>query len=184
MTKFSTGYWSVFDPTNGFVAIDAGVLRLIPLEKLAPRYFFESDVLFRLSVIRAVVADVPMHARYGEAQSSLRIAGVIAPFLAGHARNFAKRILYGYFLRDFHVASLELLVGICAVVFGVVTGAANWIHSAHLGRATPAGSVMLAALPLFVGIQLLLAFLNFDITAEPARPIQGHVKRLEAAVPA
>ncbi len=181
MTKFSTGYWSIFDPTNGFLAIDSGVLRLVPLAKLAPRYFFESDLLFRLSVIRAVVADVPMQARYGAEQSNLRIGRVVGPFLAGHARNFAKRVFYGYFLRDFHAASLELVVGICAVLFGVVVGSANWLHSAHIHRATPAGSVMLAALPLFVGIQLLLAFLNFDIATEPARPIQRSVRQLAAA---
>ncbi len=179
MTKLSTGYWSVFDPTNGFLAIDAGVLRLLPCDKLAPRYFFESDMLFRLSVLRAVVVDVPMQARYGEEASSLRIGRVIGPFLAGHARNFAKRIVYGYFLRDFHIASLELVLGLAATMFGVLTGTADWIHSAHLGRATPAGAVMLAALPLALGVQLLLAFLNFDITAEPQRPIQHSLRSLQ-----
>lgn len=171
ITKFSTGYWSVFDPTNGFVAVHADVLRQLPLEKLAQRYFFESDLLFRLSIVRAVVMDMPMRARYGDETSGLRIRRVVGPFLAGHARNFCKRIVYGYFLRDFHVASLELILGVCAVVFGMISGVTSWHHFARLGRETPAGSVMLAALPLFVGVQLLLAFLNFDITAEPRRPV-------------
>ena len=39
-SKLSTGYWTLFDPTNGYVAIHADVARLIPVAKLHQRYFF------------------------------------------------------------------------------------------------------------------------------------------------
>ena len=47
--KVSTGYWQSFDPTNGYFAIHAEVARRIPWDKVARRYFFETDLLFRLS---------------------------------------------------------------------------------------------------------------------------------------
>jgi hypothetical protein len=182
LTKLSTGYWSVFDPTNGFTAVHRTALERIPLDKLSPRYFFESDLLFRLNIARAVVEDVPMTARYGAERSSLRIGKVIGPFLLGHARNFVKRVCYEYFLRDFHIASLELVFGMAALAFGAAVGITAWIEHAKSGTVTPAGTVMLAALPVLVGIQLLLSFLNFDIRFEPSRSLQltlsGHLRSI------
>ena len=105
--KASTGYWNIFDPTNGFTAIHTAVLAQIPLDRVAERYFFESDMLFRLSIARARVLDMPMSAVYGMEKSNMKIARIILPFAAGHLRNLLKRIFYNYFLRDFHVASLE-----------------------------------------------------------------------------
>lgn len=81
MTKLSSGYWHVFDPTNGYTAVHARVLALLPLEKISRRYFFESDMLFRLGTYRAVVADIPMKAVYGDESSQLRIARVVMPIL-------------------------------------------------------------------------------------------------------
>ena len=60
LSKASTGYWSIMDPTNGLTAISVPVLRLLPLEKLPKGYFFETDILFRLNAVRAVVEDFPM----------------------------------------------------------------------------------------------------------------------------
>ena len=34
INKLSSGYWNLFDPNNGFIAIHAKVLRLVPMEKL------------------------------------------------------------------------------------------------------------------------------------------------------
>jgi glycosyltransferase involved in cell wall biosynthesis len=171
VTKLSSGYWSVFDPTNGYTAIHAAVLARLPLEKLANRYFFESDLLFRLNILRAVVRDVPMAASYGVERSNLMIRRVVLPFLAGHARNLLKRIGYNYFLRDFQVASLELVLGLLALGFGVTVGLVLWVTNSRHGLNTPAGPVMLAALPILVGINMLLSFLNFDIRSEPTHPI-------------
>ena len=43
MTKFSSGYWSLFDPTNGYTAIHIDVARRLPFKKISCRYFFETD---------------------------------------------------------------------------------------------------------------------------------------------
>ena len=36
---------------------------------------------------------------------------------------------------------------------------------------TPMGTIMLAALPTMLGLQLLLAFVTFDVTNVPRRPV-------------
>ena len=48
LTKLSSGYWELFDPTNGYTAIHARRVAQLPLDKIATRYFFETDMLFRL----------------------------------------------------------------------------------------------------------------------------------------
>lgn len=171
MNKISSGYWDIFDPTNGYTAVHADILRWLPLDKLHRGYFFETDMLFRLNILRAVVWDVPMRARYGDEVSNLRISRVIGDFLVRHVRNFVKRIFYNYYLRDLSIASLELPLGLAGVVAGITLGSYHWIRSASVGIPTTAGTVMLAALPLLAGLQLLLAFVHYDIASVPRRTL-------------
>ena len=167
LNKLSSGYWDIFDPTNGYTAIHADILRELPLEKISQRYFFESDMLFRLNLQKAVVVDIPMDAKYGDEVSNLKISRVAGEFLFKHFRNLGKRIFYNYYLRDMSLASLELPLGLALFVFGTVFGITQWIVSASHQVATPAGTVMLSALPTLMGLQLILAFLAFDIGSVP-----------------
>ena len=171
MCKLSSGYWHLFDPTNGYTAIHADAARHLPFNKISQRYFFETDMLFRLNTLRAVVVDVPMQARYGDEVSHLHISKIVGEFLTKHVRNFFKRIFYNYYLRDMSLASIELPLGLILMVFGLVYGSYQWSQSAKADVTTPAGSVMLAALPLLMGVQLILAFLSYDIGSTPKRPI-------------
>ena len=118
-SKISTGYWRVNDPTNGFTAIESKALMAINLDKLRKSYFFESDLLFRLSIINAVVADIPMKAVYADERSHLRIRKVIFESPYRHTINFLKRIFYRYYLREWSIASIELPVGLGFTIFGV-----------------------------------------------------------------
>ncbi len=170
MTKLSSGYWDLFDPTNGYTAIHADVARHLPFSKISNRYFFETDILFRLNILRAVVVDVPMDAKYGDEVSNIRISKIIGEFLVKHVQNFMKRIFYNYYLRDLSLASIELPLGLALLVSGASFGGYHWLESAHEGAATPAGTVMLAALPILMGLQLVLAFLGYDIASVPRRP--------------
>jgi glycosyltransferase involved in cell wall biosynthesis len=178
MAKLSTGYWDLFDPTNGYTAIHRDVARLLPLDKVSQRYFFETDILFRLNTVRAVVVDVPMQARYGDEVSHLKIPKIIGEFLFKHLRNFTKRVLYNYYLRDMSLASIELPIGILMFLFGILFGSFHWFESAQNGVATPAGTVMLSALPMLMGLQLIMAFLGYDIASVPSRP--RHSRRSKA----
>lgn len=94
MCKLSSGYWNLFDPTNGFTAIHADVARRLPFNSISKRYFFESDILFRLNTLRAVVIDIPMEAEYGDEISNLKISRIVGEFLVKHSKNFIKRIFY------------------------------------------------------------------------------------------
>ena len=172
LAKFSTGYWQTFDPTNGYFAIHASLIGLLPIEKIAKRYFFESDLLFRLNILTANVIDVPMDALYADETSNLKPHREIPRFALAHLRNFAKRVLYNYFIRNFSVASLELVVGVICLLFGVVFGFINW----NSDIPATAGTVMLAALPIIVGTQLLLAFLNYDIQTVPRSTLHLRLK--------
>lgn len=177
ITKLSSGYWHIFDPTNGYTAISGALAACLPYEKISRRYFFESDMLFRIGLLDAVVMDIPMTAIYRDEVSGLKIGRILTGFLWGHMRNLAKRVFYQYFLRDFSIASVELVFGIFALVFGLVFGVRAWGESLHSGHVATAGTVMLAALPVIVGTQSILSWLNYDIRAHPqgAYPISARL---------
>jgi dolichol-phosphate mannosyltransferase len=172
LTKFSSGYWTLLDPTNGFTAIHATVLSHLPFERISQRFFFESDLLYWLNLLNAVVFDVPMPARYGTETSNLKISRIIPEFAIKHLLNASKRIFFKYFLRDFPFASLELIFGILLTIFGTAVGLYAWIESALHGVFASAGTVMLAALPSVIGLQFLLSFLHYDIASVPRVPLQ------------
>ena len=180
MTKLSSGYWSLFDPNNGYVAIDARVAANLPFDKIAKRYFFESDMLFRLGTLRARVIDLPMRAVYDDENSSLSPMKMVPHFFGRHMVNTFKRITYSYFLRDFSVASIELVVGSLMLLFGLLFGTTTWITNMQAGVVTPIGTVMLAVLPILMGLQFMLAFIGYDIASAPSEPIGpllGHTVR-------
>lgn len=162
-TKLSSGYWALFDPTNGYTAISVACLKHVPLDRLSRRFFFESDILFRLNLCNASVVDVPMTAKYKDEVSNLQISRILAPFLIGHARNFLKRIVYRYFVRDFSFGSVEFLLGIVLVPFGVCFGTWKWYEVWQTGVPATSGTVMLSALPIVLGVQFLLGFVSFDL---------------------
>ena len=172
LSKLSSGYWNVFDPTNGYTAIHAAVARVLLGKRVSRRWFFESDVLYHLGILRAVVWDVPMAARYGDESSSLKVRAVVGTFALKHARNTLRRLFYNYYLRDFNVASIELALGPLLLAFGTAVGVRHWIESIGTGRLASAGTVMLAALPVILGAQLVLAFLGYDLRNIPTEPLQ------------
>lgn len=174
-TKLSSGYWHIFDPTNGYTAIHCRVAAHLPFDKISRRYFFETDMLFRLNIIRAVVKDVPMDAVYGDEKSNLRISNILFEFMWKHIRNTWKRIFYNYFLRDLNIASLELIFGTILLGFGTVFGIYYWWHSYTAQVATPLGTIMISTLTILIGIQFILAFIGFDIANEPKYPINKYL---------
>ena len=181
MAKVSTGYWDLFDPTNGYTAIHADVASRLPVDRISPRYFFETDLLFRLNTLRAVAVDVPMDAQYGTETSNLRVSRVVGEFMVKHLRNLAKRIFYNYFLRDLSLASIELVLGTVLFTAGVVLGATAWAGALASGTQTTAGTVMLSALPIILGLQFLLAFVGYDIASIPRRCLHRNGPRVARA---
>ena len=171
INKFSTGYWSIMDPVNGYTAINTRVLRELPLEKIEKRYFFETDMLYQLNLVRAVVHDIPMDAVYADEESSLKISKVLPEFALKHLIRFFKRYCYQYLIRDFNIGSIYSLSGLLFLFAGGLFGMGAWIHSLQTNIPATSGTVMLAALPVIVGIQLMIAFLHHDVSREPATPL-------------
>lgn len=163
LTKLSSGYWRIFDPNNGFTAISRNKLLLLPLNKIDNGYFFESDMLFRLYLVDASVRDVPMPSIYGEEKSSLKIRRVVIEFPFKHLRNLSKRIIYSYYLREFNLASIELPLGFVLILFGSSLGVNSWLNGISSGQPTEPGTLILVALSILMGFQLILAFLSFDM---------------------
>lgn len=171
VNKASSGYWDVMDPTNGFTAIHASVCAALPLDKISRDYFFESDMLFRLATIRAVVADVPMRAVYGSEKSNLRVGRVLFSFPGRYLVRIVKRIFYAYFLRDFNAGTVQMLAGLGLLAAGGAFGAWHWYQSVASGVPATAGTVVLAALPILIGGHLLISAWNFDIGNVPRTPL-------------
>ncbi len=169
MTKLSCGYWNVMDPTNGYTAVRTCVLAELPLDKLENRYFFETDMLFRLNTVRAVVKDVPMDSVYADEESNLKIGKVLPEFLRKHASRLWRRYVYNYLVRDFNIGTLYSLSGTLLVLLGTLFGLWHWIGGSN--HPATSGTVMLAALPVIIGIQCLIAFLHYDVSSVPTEPV-------------
>ena len=177
MSKVSSGYWDLFDPSNGFLAIDAKVFSKLPISKISKDYFFESDMLFRLNILKAVVVEVPMRASYKDEQSNLKISKNIPIFFLGHLRNSVKRIFYNYYLRDFSIGSIALPFSILLTFFSLWFGIDQWLNSIQTGIPATTGTVFLSALPFIVGVQLFILFLSEDIARIPKYPIHKMLQK-------
>nr|WP_278436373.1 glycosyltransferase family 2 protein [Brucella anthropi] len=162
LSKLSTGYWHIFDPSNGYTVISREALETLPLEKIADRYFFESDMLFRLALDHRSVADVPMKAVYADEESHLSALGSLFSFGQRYASNFFKRIFYEYILRDFNTASLSLIVALITLPLGLLHGGYGLISGWITDTPSSSSSVALTSLLLIVGYVSLLNFLAFD----------------------
>lgn len=163
MSKLSTGYYEIFDPNNGFTAISGSCLGQIPLKNINNGYFFESDMLFQLNLLGAKVLDVSLPAIYNDERSSLRIWHALIIFPKNHLRNLFKRIIYTYYLRDFNVASVQLFIGTILFYWGIYLGLNTWLHNMSNNMASSPGTIVLVAILIISGLQLLLSFLSFDM---------------------
>ncbi len=172
ISKASSGYWNVFDPTNGFTAIHRNALALLPLDKIEKRYFFESDMLFRLNTIEAVVQDAPMKAKYGDEVSGLNPGRELYRFAGKHLKRFLKRILYRYYLRGVSAASVFLLGGLAFLALFVLITTVFMGTSSATGVPSTPGEVMAAGACLIISVQMLLAFLVIDVMSSPTKPLQ------------
>ena len=171
LAKAATGYWNCFDPTNGFLALRGEVLERLPLENIHHSYFFEISQLSQLYLIGACLRDVPLPARYASETSSLSIARVLVECPPRLVKLFLRRILLHYFLYDFSLGSVYLLVGLPLFLFGLIFGSVEWVQYASRGVPAPTGTVMLATLPVILGIQFLLSASSIDLQSVPREPL-------------
>ena len=173
LAKAATGYWQSFDPTNGFLAIRSDVLTQLPLQKIDPTYFFEISMLSHLYLIGAVVKEIPMPVRYAGEPSSLSIPRVLRQFPARLLASLLRRLVLKNFVYDFNLESLHLAIGLPLFLAGVLFGSWKWLSFAAQSLPAPTGTVVLPALMIMVGVQLLLSAAQLDLAAVPREPVNS-----------
>lgn len=169
LVKAASGYWDTMDPTNGYTAIHRRVLERLDLDRISQRYYFESDMMIELGAIGAVVRDVALPARYGAENSSLRVDRVLVEFPPKLLAGLSRRIFLRYFVYDFNMASIYLLLGLPMLALSTAFGLFEWIESMISGVPRTAGTIMLAALPFIISFQMLLQAVQIDIASVPRK---------------
>lgn len=184
LVKVASGYWNIFDPANGYVAVRTRALERIDVERLPRRYYFESGLLVELGIQRAVVLDVPMTAKYGDEHSSLKPHNVLLEFPPRLFVGFLRRLFWRYFVHDFSAVSVFVLIGVPSLLFGLAFGVYQWVslYMSHTNEFASAGIVMLAAMPIILGVQLLLQAIVLDIAAVPKVPLSPPIRRVSGAL--
>ncbi|MDF1526743.1 MAG: glycosyltransferase family 2 protein [bacterium] len=172
LTKMASGYWHIFDPQNGFLAVTSESYAVLDTAKLAKRYFFENSMLINLNIHSIPAIDIPMPARYGDEQSNLKIMDILITFPVFLLKGFFYRIFQRYLLRDFSPVIVLLIMGLFLTGFGTGFGIVKLIYYWRLEIPAPAGTVITAALPIILGYQSLLQALLLDVVNSP-RPTLG-----------
>lgn len=165
MAKAATGYWNLFDPTNGYFAIRVDALRAIDLNNLARDYLFETSLLSELYHARAVARDVSIPAIYADENSSINYARMVISYPSALARYAVKRVWSRYFLHQREIGTVYLTAGVPLTLLGL----ALWIS-----RYT---NTVITAVTLIIGAALLFLALWRDLRAVPRKPISTPFRR-------
>jgi dolichol-phosphate mannosyltransferase len=167
--KGASGYWNIFDPTNGFTAITKQALLNVDFNRIHKRYYFETSMLIELYYGNAVIEDIPMKAMYGDEVSGLSKTRTFFGFPPKLFYAFMKRIILKYFLFDFNIASLYWLFGFPLFFAGAIYGITNYIKYSGSSQAAPTGTVVIPTLLIILGFQLLLSAVSYDINNYPKK---------------
>jgi len=169
LNKISSGYWSISDPCNGYIAMSRYSAKLINYDKISFRYFFETDMLHFLYLEECVVRDVSMEAIYGDEISNIRLKSVIPEFLSLHTRNFLSRIWFKYFLEGLSVGSLLLISGLLGTFGSIWYNLSHFSHSYNNGIETPPGVIAMGLFTFGFSLILIFLFVFIDIKNEPKK---------------
>jgi glycosyltransferase involved in cell wall biosynthesis len=168
VNKAATGYWHIFDPQNGFLAIRAKSLKKIRTEWIDNSYYFENSMLVNLNIIEARVADVFIPSRYADEKSHLRISWAIRSFPLRLIRSLCRRSFYRYVYEDFSPIAVLFGFGMISFVFGIVWSCLAWAATIATSRPTPVGTVAIGLVTIILGFQMLLNAVLLDIEGSPS----------------
>ena len=163
ITKLSTGYWELFDPTNGFIAMNTKILNRIQYTKTDNRYFFETDLLFRCGLYDVLVSEIEIPTVYKNENSGLNPLLEAFRYSFSHVVIFLKRIIYQYFLIDFNPGSLSIFLG------SLFSGLRSIIYYKNLNIETPLGMKILFLTTAIISMQLIISFIYYDSNQRPLR---------------
>jgi glycosyltransferase involved in cell wall biosynthesis len=176
LTKIASGYWQVADSQSGYTAIDLESLRMLDLDRLYARYGFPNDILVHLNVWGRRVSDYPSRPIYGVGeQSGIRLRKVVPTISWLLMKGFFWRLREKYIIRDFHPLVLFYVLGMALSTVGFSLGILETVLRL-MGNQVPVPTIVLVALLVISGLQLLLFAMWFDMesnrslsAAEPVR---------------
>jgi glycosyltransferase involved in cell wall biosynthesis len=177
LAKVATGYWKIYDPTNGYTAITRQVLQRLDADRISRHFFFETSMLAELRKLDAVVEDVPIPAIYNEHGSSIRIPREFFRFSANLTYRIFERVIHQYYRFDFSAVSFYLLASVILGVFGGVWGIVKWVKSDQTGIPATTGTVLIAVLPIILAVQFFVQAVALDIDSTPSEPLARRPRR-------
>lgn len=166
LTKFSSGYYSIFDSQNGYGVFKRKTLETLPFEHIGRRYDYENTLLIALSIMNARVKDEPVPAIYGDEVSTIPVFKTTMRALKVVWQGFWKRIYYKYVVVNFHPIALFIFSGLIFNIIGLLFGALILFDKLLYDQSPSTGTVMLCVLPIILGVQLLLSAITMDMNNE------------------
>jgi len=180
LAKAASGFWNISDPTNGYLAIRRGALRLLNFDRLDRRYFFEISFLVQLNIAGATARDVPIPAKYEDETSSLNPWRILCTFPAKLLKGLCQRIWWRYFIYNINIVTVFLLTGSALFFGGAIFGLVRWSDNWASGQNQSAGTVALAMLPMILGFQMLLQAIVLDMRERPEMPVSNMLEEDDA----
>lgn len=166
LTKFSTGYYSITDITNGCGWLRREIIEKVDFSIVEKRYDYETSMLTALSIANAKVIDHAVPAHYGDEKSTIKLIPTAWRNLKAVWKGFWRRIYYKYVLYGFHPVALFLFTGMFFLIISLLLAIFLLYIKLFAHQSPTAGSVMLAVLPFILGIQLTLTALTIDVSNE------------------
>ena len=166
LTKFSTGYYSITDITNGCGWLRREIIEKVDFSIVEKRYDYETSMLTALSIANAKVIDHAVPANYGDEKSTIKLIPTAWRNLKAVWKGFWRRIYYKYVLYGFHPVALFLFTGMFFLIISLLLAIFLLYVKLFAHQSPTAGSVMLAVLPFILGIQLTLTALTIDVSNE------------------
>jgi glycosyltransferase involved in cell wall biosynthesis len=162
LTKFSSGYWKLMDPQNGYTAISERALERLNLDSIYPGYGYCNDLLVKLNVFGFRVMDVEMPARYGRETSKIKYAPYIWKVSWLLLDDFFYRLRMKYVILSFHPIVIFYLFGLVLTILGLCAG----LFTAYYVFVQQGPLFVRGVLSLLIfalGMQFLSFALMFDI---------------------
>ena len=178
-TKIASGYWQVADSQSGYTAVSLETLRMLDLDRLYARYGFPNDLLVHLNVWNRRVRDYPSRPIYGVGeQSGIRLRKVVPTISWLLLKGFFWRMKEKYVIRDFHPLVLFYLLGLALSGAGFALGMLEVVLRL-MGNPIPVATIVLVALLVVSGLQLLLFAMWFDMESNKGLTSEAQGGRLE-----
>ncbi len=166
LTKISSGYWNIADPTNGYFCIKSEILKRINFDKISHDFFFESSLIIEIFYTGAKIKDLSIPAIYNDEKSNLSELKAIFTFPPRLFYAFMRRLWLRYFVCDFNICSIYLMIGLPLFLFGIIFGIIKWYYYVNINSLAPTGTIMIPVLAIVLGFQMILASIQYDMTAK------------------